>query len=301
MDRMTYSVEFIEFNSMASSSSSWWKSLFTPAKNSFTALCFKRLQEYAIKAKVKVMRLPEEKNSLASLEEMEKIIGYKFKKKILLQQAFTHPSYHGSESYERLEYVGDSILNFLISKQQFFVYPDLSPGSLTALRAANVDTEKLARVAVKYNFHKYIRHENPTLSKQIRVFTRALEKYPLHSYGLIDAPKTLADIVESTIGAIYIDSNSSIDTTWEVAKILLEPMITPEMIQKNPVRKLNELCHKKKLKIRFRDKWLKEGVYEVFIDNKLRGRGEYQAKKEIALNRAAEDACNNIINGRDEH
>lgn len=52
---------------------------------------------------------------------------------------------------------------------------------------------------------------------QIRVFIKALEKYPYHSYGLIDAPKTLADIVESTIGAIYIDSNSSIDTTWEVS------------------------------------------------------------------------------------
>lgn len=45
---------------------------------------------------------------------------------------------------------------------------------------------------------------------------KALEKYPFHSYGLIDAPKILADIVESTIGAIYVDSNSSIDTTWEV-------------------------------------------------------------------------------------
>ncbi|KAI3491274.1 hypothetical protein L1887_44366 [Cichorium endivia] len=289
-------VEFIGFNSMASSSSSWWQSLFSPAKNSYTAHCFKRLQEYAIKAKVKVIRSSQEDKSLSSLKEMEKIIGYKFKQKLLLQQAFTHPSYKDAESYERLEYVGDSILNFLVSKQQFFMYPNLPPGSLTALRAANVDTEKLARIAVKYNFHKYIRHENPKLSKQIQVFMRALEKYPFHSYGLIDAPKILADIVESTIGAIYVDSNSSIDTTWEVTKILLDPMITPEMLQQNPVRKLNELCHKKKMKIRLRDKWSKEGVYEVFIDNKLKGRGKYQAKKEIALNRAAEDACNNIMN-----
>ena len=44
----------------------------------------------------------------------------------------------------------------------------------------------------------------------------ALEKYMFHSYGLIDAPKTLADIVESTIAAIYVDNNSSIDATWEV-------------------------------------------------------------------------------------
>nr|GFB28373.1 ribonuclease 3-like protein 3 [Tanacetum cinerariifolium] len=58
---------------------------------------------------------------------------------------------------------------------------------------------------------------------------------PTHSYGLIDAPKTLADIVESTIGAIYVNNNSSIDATWEVAKILLEPMITPDMLQQNLV------------------------------------------------------------------
>ncbi|XP_076913117.1 ribonuclease 3-like protein 3 [Bidens hawaiensis] len=286
---MSYS---IELNSMASSSS-WWQSLFSPAKNAFTTHCFKRLQEYA---NLKMVKSSQEHKALASLNEMENIIGYKFKNKLLLQQAFTHPSYQESESYERLEYVGDSILNFLISKQQFFTYPNLSPGSLTALRAANVDTEKLARVAVKYNFHNYLQHENPVLSKQIRVFIKAIEKYPFHSYGLIDAPKTLADVVESTIGAIYVDSNSSVDTTWEVAKILLEPMITPEMLQQNPVRKLNELCHKKKLKIRFRDKWSKQGVYEIFIDNQLKGKGVYKAKKEIALNRAAEEACNNIIN-----
>ncbi|KAI7725950.1 hypothetical protein M8C21_004155 [Ambrosia artemisiifolia] len=279
-------------------SSSWWRSLFSPSNNHFTLLhCFKRLQDYA---NLKLVTSSQEKKALASLKEMEKIIGYKFNKKLLLQQALTHPSYQESESYERLEYVGDSILNFLISKQQFFMYPNLSPGSLTALRAANVDTEKLARVAVKYNFHKYLRHENPVLSKQIQVFIKAIEKYPFHSYGLIDAPKTLADVVESTIGAIYVDSNSSIDTTWEVAKILLEPMITPEMLQQNPVRKLNELCHKRKLKIRLRDKWLKQGIYEVFIDNQLIGKGVYKAKKEIALNRAAEDACNNILNNISE-
>lgn len=109
---------------------------------------------------------------------MEKIIGYRFKQKLLLQQALTHPSYKNSESYERLEYVGDSILNFLVSKQQFFMYPNLPPGSLTTLRAANVDTEKLARIAVKFNFHKYIRHENPKLSKQVcNVFIKSCVFY----------------------------------------------------------------------------------------------------------------------------
>lgn len=53
-------------------------------------------------------------------------------------------------------------------------------------------------------------------SLQIQEFVAALPKYPLHSNGLIDVPKVLADVVESTIGAIFIDSNSSLETTWEV-------------------------------------------------------------------------------------
>lgn len=109
-----------------------------------------------------------ETKSLQSLEEVEKIIGYSFNNRSLLCQAFTHPSYHKDcVSYERLEYVGDSVLNLLITKEQFSMYPNLPPGLLTPLRAANVDTEKLARVAVQHNFHRYIRLGTPVLTKQV--------------------------------------------------------------------------------------------------------------------------------------
>lgn len=109
-----------------------------------------------------------ETKSLRSLEEVEKIIGYNFNNRTLLYQAFTHPSYHRDcVSYERLEYVGDSVLNLLITKEQFALYPNLPPGELTPLRAANVDTEKLARVAVHHNFHRHIRLESPIHRKQV--------------------------------------------------------------------------------------------------------------------------------------
>lgn len=71
-------------------------------------------------------------------------------------------------------------------------------------------------------------------------------------------------------------------------------MITPEMIQENPVKKLQEMCQKQRLKVRFKDLWLKKGTFEVYVDDQLRGKGEYRAKKEIALNRAANDAYNDI-------
>lgn len=99
-----------------------------------------------------------EMKSLQNAKEVEIIIGYRFNDRSLLYQALTHPSYRKDcISYESLEFVGDSILNLLITKELFTKYPNLEPGVLTPLRAANVDTEKLARVAVRHNFHRYIR------------------------------------------------------------------------------------------------------------------------------------------------
>ncbi|KAG8364581.1 hypothetical protein BUALT_Bualt18G0012200 [Buddleja alternifolia] len=246
--------------------------------------------------KALISQMEAQTKSLKNLEEVEKIIGYGFNDRSLLYQAFTHPSYHKDcVSYERLEYVGDSVLNLLITKEQFCMYPNLPPGLLTPLRAANVDTEKLARVAIQHNFHRYIRLGNPALGKQIQAFIDVLPKHPLHSHGLINAPKVLADVVESTLGAVFIDSNFSIDATWEVATDLLKPIITPEMLQTNPVKKLFEICQKYKLKVKLVDQWSEEGTYKVLVNNKLKGKGTCREKKEIALNRAANDAYKEVV------
>ncbi|CAN6708076.1 unnamed protein product [Malus baccata var. baccata] len=234
-----------------------------------------------------------------NLEEVEKIIGYKFENKVLLQEAFTHSSFVAAEwsgsSYERLEYVGDAVLNLMFSREQYLLYPDLAPGPLTRLRAANVDTEKLARVAVKHGLYPYLRHRKPLLEEQIREFTRAISDYPLHSNGLIDAPKNLADIVESTIGAVFMDCKS-IDVVWKVFKNLLEPIIDPKTIKMHPVSQLHEVCQKNNLKLRFVDLWEEKHTVEVFINDQIVGRGTYSLKKEVAQNRAAKDAFDNMWN-----
>lgn len=246
--------------------------------------------------KLGLSEVEAETKSSQNLEEVERIMGYSFRNRSLLYQAFTHPSYQRDcVSYERLEYIGDSILNLLITKEQFSKYPNLPPGLLTPLRAANVDTEKLARVAVRHNFHRYIRFGTPIYNKKIQAFINALPKYPVHSHGLINAPKVLADVVESTIGAVFVDSNYSIDITWEVASYLMQPIITPAMLEKNPVKKLFEICQKHKLKVKLVDLWSEEGSYKVFVDNKLRGTGTCHGKKEIALNRAANAAYNEVL------
>ncbi|KAI3789476.1 hypothetical protein L2E82_02273 [Cichorium intybus] len=236
-----------------------------------------------------------------NLEDVEEVTGYKFRNKELLKEAFTHGSYKAADcqSYERLEYLGDSVLNHLVAKLHFLAYPEMAPGELTRLRAANVDTEALARAALKYNLQKYLRHQKPLLQAQIREFMEGIEKYPSHSHGMIDPPKVLADILESLIGAIFIDTDYSMDDTWKVVERLLQPLITPENLKLHPVAKFNEACQKMGVKPQAKDFWSKTGEIEIYIDNELIGKGMYKLKKMIAVNRAADDAYKNLFGKKD--
>lgn len=112
---------------------------------------------------------PMEEQSINAVEE---IIGYKFRHTSLLAEAMTHVSFYfpmkPDKSYERLEFMGDAVLNLGVASDVFFNYQDLAPGTMTRLRAANVDKEKLARVAVTHRLHRYLRHKAPQLESQVR-------------------------------------------------------------------------------------------------------------------------------------
>ncbi|MCD9559147.1 Endoribonuclease Dicer [Datura stramonium] len=194
-----------------------------------------------------------------------------------------------------MSYAGVSVLNLLMANKYYLDFPDLPPGKLTRLRAANIDTEKLARVAIKYNLHNYLRHKIPLLRGQVEEFRKATLEYLLHSTGLTDPPKVLVDIVESLIGAIYIDSNFSTDTTWQVVKDLLQPLITPTTLEIHPVSKIYELCQKNGLKIEFVDQWNKTGEVEVFVNGKFVGKGKSTGKKATAVNKAAHNAYDQVV------
>ncbi|AES71622.2 putative ribonuclease III [Medicago truncatula] len=228
------------------------------------------------------------------LYEVEEILGYEFKNKQLLEEALTHTTYGAENDYERLEYVGDAVLNLLMAREQFVSYPNLKPGILTQLRSKNVDSEKLARVAINHGLDRYLRHKKPQLGEQIEAFTKAIEDYPIHSNGHIHVPKDLADMVESTIGALFIDCDSSLEIVWKVFRKLLEPIIEPNTVEKHPVSELQEVCQKKKLNLQFVDLWEKSMNIDVFINEKFVGRGTYGSKKDIAHYRAAKNALDNI-------
>ncbi|KAK4391355.1 Dicer-like protein 4 [Sesamum angolense] len=89
---------------------------------------------------------------------LENILGYKFAHKGLLIQAFVHPSFnnHLGGCYQRLEFLGDAVLDYLITSYLYSVYPNLKPGQLTDLRSVSVNNTSFADVAGRWSFHKFI-------------------------------------------------------------------------------------------------------------------------------------------------
>lgn len=125
------------------------------------------------------------------LEEIEKSIGYIFKNKELLKKALTHTSFayeNKVESNEKLEFLGDSILEFISSKYLYNKYPELKEGEMTKVRAAVVCEKSLYKIAKMHNFSDFL-----YLGKSER------------QTGGNQRPAILADSVEAVIAAIYLD------------------------------------------------------------------------------------------------
>ena len=124
-------------------------------------------------------------------QELEQSIGYTFKDKELLKRAFTHTSYayeHHVESNEKLEFLGDSILEFLSSKYIYGNYPKLKEGEMTKVWAEVVCEDSLYEVAQRHHFSDFL----------------YLGKSEAVSHGR-NKPAILADSVEALIAAMYFD------------------------------------------------------------------------------------------------
>ena len=127
-----------------------------------------------------------------NLELLEQNIKYKFKNTNLLKNALTHTSYayeNKVESNEKLEFLGDSILEFISSKYIFNNYPNLKEGEMTKVRATVVCEESLYKIAIKHDFSDFL-----YVGKSERMH-----------HGNRKAA-ILADSVEAVIAAIYFDS-----------------------------------------------------------------------------------------------
>ncbi|PWA13474.1 ribonuclease III [Pueribacillus theae] len=154
---------------------------------------------------------PEQKEKFALLQES---IGINFNNEHLIIQAFTHSSYvneHRKKPYEdneRLEFLGDAVLELTVSKFLYNAYPHMSEGDLTKLRAAIVCEPSLFQFANELSFHNFIllgKGEELTGGRQ--------------------RPALLADVFEAFIGALFLDQG------LDVVVHFLENHVFPKVSQ----------------------------------------------------------------------
>ena len=148
------------------------------------------------------------------VEELESKIGYTFKNRKLLKIALTHSSFANESggkfvSYERLEFLGDSVLGIITSDYIFRTFPHLPEGELTKLRATLVCEKQLCVFSQELGLKKFIE----------------LSRGERHCMGQ-NRPSILADVFEAICAAIYLDSG------MEEAKNFVLKFIVPAV--KNP-------------------------------------------------------------------
>ncbi|XP_051114005.1 dicer-like protein 4 [Andrographis paniculata] len=200
------------------------------------------------------------------VDALEDKLGYKFANKGLLIQAFVHPSFnnHTGGCYQRLEFLGDAILDFLITSYLYSVYPDLKPGQLTDLRSVSVNNSSIADVAGRWSFHKFIICDSSALHEAMTVYTNTNGGSLTHNKNVEErtCPKALGDLVESCIGAIYLDTRFDLNRVWKIMLSMLDEIITFSNLQFNPLRDLYELCQSHNLEIQFSSS-KRDGKFEV--------------------------------------
>ncbi|WP_255990021.1 ribonuclease III [Chitinolyticbacter albus] len=144
------------------------------------------------------------------------VLGYVFSDTRLARQALTHRS-HSSTHNERLEFVGDSVLNAVVARALFLAFPQLTEGELSRLRASLVCQEALAEVANELQLGDYL----------------SLGEGELKSGGH-RRPSILADALEAVFGAVWFDGG------FDAAQGVVERLFSPRIAAIDPERALKD-------------------------------------------------------------
>ncbi|XP_042383496.1 endoribonuclease Dicer homolog 2a-like [Zingiber officinale] len=207
---------------------------------------------------------PERKDLLKyemyiNTKDLQSVLNYSFRNPTLLLEALTHASYQIPDvpgCYQRLEFLGDAVLDFLMTWYLYNKYPGLSPQMLTDLRSANVSNDCYARAAIRAGLNKHILHASPELHKRTTCYLEFCANNLAASSDVSDAgadpPKVLGDVIESIAGAIFVDSGYNKEVVWDSMKPLLEPMVSPETVEPNPVNELQHFCSTKHYQLTYK-------------------------------------------------
>ncbi|MBN1618699.1 ribonuclease III [Candidatus Dojkabacteria bacterium] len=228
-------------------------------------------------------------NKKNPIQELEKKLKIKFKNEQLPLIALTHRSYLNEagdvdEHNERLEYLGDAILEFLVSKYLYLNYPDRQEGELTSFRSATVKTQSLAAKARVLDLGNLLRMSNGE-----------------EKTGGRDKDYLLANTFEAVIGALYLDQGIAKTETFLKKHLFIEiEKIVNKRLDIDPKTKFQEIAQEQ-FKLTPEYQLVSEQgpdhekVFEmkVIVGNKVFGIGK-GASKQRAEEAAAKEALKKV-------
>lgn len=215
-----------------------------------------------------------------NLEILEENIEYKFHNINLLKNALTHTSYayeHNIPSNEKLEFLGDSILEFISSEYMYKKYTDLKEGEMTKVRATVVCEKSLYKVALKHNFSDFL-----YLGKS-EIMTGGNKR-----------PAILADSVEAVIAAIFMDGGLEPSKKFIIENLKDEIEIATKNVGQKDYKTVLQEELQKHGDVKIEYKIIKETgpdhdkrfEAEVCLNGKILATGEGKSKKEAEMQAA---------------
>lgn len=191
---------------------------------------------------------------MKNLEKLQKRLGINFNNPQLLAQALVHRSYlneaigKGLESNERLEFLGDAVLSFIVSHWLYQKFPNYKEGKLTNLRSNLVRTSTLAQIAT-----------------QLKIGQNLLMSRGEKSAGGEKNQSLLANTLEAVIGAVFLDQGMT--KTENFIKTQLEPFLS-EILSRGEFKDSKSLLQEK----------IQEEIKETPVYKTLKGEGPDHAK-----------------------
>ncbi|KDQ50543.1 hypothetical protein JAAARDRAFT_582899 [Jaapia argillacea MUCL 33604] len=239
------------------------------------------------------------------ISQVEKMLGYTFDRKVFVVEALTHPSYHSessTRSYDRYEFLGDSVLDMLVTDYLFHAPgKEYSPGHLHIRKSAVVNSHFLAYICLRTTLRvdakmpkpngrgkitladdeqsiylwQCLLHSSPRVLQDLdatfgryRKVGAVIEKafrrdwiYPWAALTRLQAPKFFSDIIESILGAVYLDSGGNLGVVRQVLVTLgiweiLERIVRDDIDVLHPVSRLSIWVSKQQKSIEY--KFVKE-------------------------------------------
>jgi dsRNA-specific ribonuclease len=162
-----------------------------------------------------LQQLPDYVLQHLKLSRVESILGYTFTNKAYLLEALTHSTAFSSLTacYQRLEFLGDAVLEYLLIDYIVQRYPTSPPGTLTAVKSACASNGTLAAIACELGLHKALVHNAEALVKLFASYAASLEAVDERKGQFwfdVNEPKVLADMLEALFGAVFVDSNYNV-------------------------------------------------------------------------------------------